>query len=436
MDRRRYLALVAASAAIAGCNGRPGETPTTESTTSSPSTTTFPSPTEGTPSEETPTPEPSGEQSRVLFLAPDEIAAIKKKLNSRTDPWWSALQQLKRVADNTLDVNARSVVDNGAPQNADGNAHKYGSDAPYQDSDGEFSGEADREDYQAALHMSEWIRDLSLAYTFTEEDKYAKKSIELIHAWFVDPKTRMYPSAENFGPHTKGLKKQNSIEHYITIPAMFYGASLVSGHPYWQELDPDGETKLHKWVEQFLAEMESKGYTGSEKNNIYVWWLLTRGTAAAFVGDTGVLEDVFESWRTDALEQLETRGTLKFERWRTRGLYYSLYGLESLTLTAELARHHGVDLYGYAKYDESAIKSICDYHAKYLGDPEDWPFGEKGGLSDSELTEGASSFELAYSYWQKDAYLDAVEVAGRPLRGSRILGSDTLTHGNRFELDL
>lgn len=370
----------------------------------------------------------------VLFLSPDETKAIAARIADKRDPWWSAFRALKRSADGALSAVPRSVVDNGAPHGAGDNPHLYGSDAPYQEADGEFSAAANREDYEAATSMSTWIRDLSLAYALTGTDAYAEKAIDLLHHWFVDSKTRMEPSGTNYGPHTEGLAKQNSIEHYITIPKMLYGASFLGGHDHWKAVGPDGKARFTEWVSVFLDDLESTGYNNPIRNNIYAWWVLTRASAAAFLGDLSAMDRAFEDWRTVALDQLDEQGSLQYERQRSRGLFYSLYGLEALISTAELARHYGVNLYEYQKFGRSAIQSICDFHGPYVLDPTSWPYEETDGFSSPELREGASSFELAYSKWQKEEYFEVISTVGRPISGSRILGSDTLTHGNLFEI--
>lgn len=116
---------------------------------------------------------------------------------------------------------------------------------------------------------------------------------------------------------------------------------------------------------------------------------------------------------------------------------YSLYGLEALTLTAEIARHYGVDLYGYAPdgAEESALQRAFAFRAQYVRNPDAWEWGLGGGnFSAAEREEGASVSELAYSRWSTESYRRVVRSTGRPVYDRRILGRVTLTHA-RFELD-
>jgi hypothetical protein len=383
--------------------------------------------------ESTTTTDPS-EVPSTTFLDGDEIAAIKAKVDAGEEPWASAYQELIADANAALNAGLESVADNGAPAGGAGDPHKYGTDAPYQGEDGIYSDDINREDYFKAIRVGNRVRSLGLAFALTGADEYAEKAIDLVHHWFVDPDTRMYPSALNYGPHTDGLLGQNSIEHYITIPKMLYGAGFVLDHSHWSTKSDGAVADLNEWVSTYLAETESGGHRGGpEGNGIYKWWLVNRATAAAFVDNQTALERVADDWRTTAFTDYQSRGTFQYALWRTRSLYYSLSALNALTLTAEILRHFDIDLYGHTVDGVNRLRTALDYHAPYMQDPSSWSWEELGGLSDAEQMYGAVSFELAYSHWQDADHLDAVRAAGRPIYDQRILGWTTLTHGNRFD---
>ena len=371
----------------------------------------------------------------VIFISPAEVRAVRKKVRAGAEPWRTGYENLVEDAEKALGGNTKSVVDNGAPAGAD-DPHKYGTDAPYQGKDGVFSEDVNRHDYDIALDVKDWIRDAAQGYAFTGKDEYARQAIDLLHHWFLDDETGMFPAANNFGPHTEGLKSQNSIEHYIFLPAMFYGAALVSGHPYWDEKQ-GSEKALAEWLRTFQENLKMDARGGPEGDEIYKWWVTTRAATAALLGDEESLAEAFELWANVALTDFESRGTFRYARERTRGLYYSLSALNALTQCAEIARHHGVDLYGFTGFDDSSkpvLERAHDYHAQYVLDPTEWPWQELDGLDRDEREYGAVSYELAYSQRRKKRYLRALEKMGRPIHDRRVLGWVTLTHGNRFEL--
>lgn len=416
MDRREFLRTAVSTGmaiGLAGCGGgrQPPETSTAATRTSPPDTRVR-------------TTARTTEPERTVYaglLDSAEVAAIKKQVRAGNNPWRRGYTAQLTQAKRALDASPRSVVDNGAPEGID--EHR-------------FATGADRVDYKVALDMGRWIRNLGLGYAFTGENKYAQKAIDLIDHWFVAPDTRMHPSGKNYG------ETYFSIELHITVPKMIYGVSLVTGHPYWQEVD-GGESAVREWVRAYLDDMEAGAgenlYDGSVNNNIYAWWILGRATAAAYLDDRDSLTAAFDDWRANALEQLEPSGALKYERQRENGLLYSLYGLKALTLTAEVARHYGVDLYGYSPDGtaaESALKRVFTYYAQYFQDPDAWEWGlGDGTFSATEREEGASVYELANSQWPSETYRRVIRSSGRPVYDRRILGWTTLTHADRFDLD-
>ncbi len=355
------------------------------------------------------------------FLDGNEVVALRDRVADEAEPWRSGYDALLRDAERTLGTTPASVVDDGAPDGVDEHRFATGEDRP---------------DYEAAIEMGTWVRDLGVAYVFTGETRFARKAIELLDHWFLAPVTRMYPSGRNFG------ETYFSIELHVTVPTLLYGAALVRDSPEWAAVEADREA-LREWVAAYLAALEAgrgqKRYVGTVRNNIYAWWVLARATAAAYLGDRAALSRAFDDWRENALEQLEPNGLLRHELGRTDGLAYSVYGLKALTLTAEVARHHGVELYGYRRPgdDESALLRAFEGLRPYVVDAADWEWGTgEDGYTDAERTAAGSVYELAHSRWDRPAFGGVVESIGRPLYDRRILGWTTLTHANRFALDL
>lgn len=439
-SRRAFLASlgVAGLASLAGCPAPEPETLSpSERTPPTPGPTETGSPTERPTGTGSPTTEPGPEMlPRVILINDSAHRAIEQQVASESQPWFRAFETLIGDAEDALAASPRSVVDNGAPAGYD-NPHLYGTDAPYQGDDGDFSAEANREDYQAALRMSQWIRNLAMAYSFAGREEFAEKAVDLLYHWFLNPETRMAPSAANYGPHTESLIGQNSIEHYITIPSMLYGATFVTGHPRWDSKPGNPETQLIDWVEAYLADTEENGHRGGPKgNDIYKWWLVNRAVAAAYLGDRPSLARCFDDWRTTGFKDFESRGTFEFARVRTRGLYYSFSALNALSLTAEVARHYGVDLYRHERNGVQRLYKAFQYHDEYLRNPGDWGWQEIDGLEDFEREFGGVGYELAYSIYGDDRFREAIYAVGRPIYDQRLLGWSTLTHGNLFELDL
>lgn len=355
------------------------------------------------------------------FLDSEEVTAIQQQVAADNDPWRTAHSAQLRDAQRALTATPASVVDDGSPDGVDEHRFATGEDRP---------------DYHAAIDMGTWVRDLGIGYVFTGRERFARKAIELLDHWFLAPETRMYPSGRNFG------ETYFSIELHITVPTLLYGAALVRDSTHWSTVGAD-RGELRAWIETYLADLEEgrgqQKYVGVVRNNIYAWWVLARATAAAYLDDRDALARAFDDWRENAFDQLEPNGLLRHERQRIDGLDYSVYGLKALTLTAEIARHYDVDLYGYQLPDDdtSALLRAFVGLRPYVVDAEGWEWGTgEDGYTDAERTAAGSVYELAYSQWYRPKFRTVVESIGRPLYERRILGWTTLTHANRFELDL
>ena len=368
-------------------------------------------------------PESISTDIKAVFLSPKALKAIKAKVKAGEQPWKSAYGKLIGDANRALKQRPMSVTDNGGPAGGGRDRHKYGTDHP-------TTKGTNRADYAAAWKVSNAVRDLAMAYAFTGKDAYADHAVDLLYHWAVNPSTRMAPSTQNFSPHRSG-KKQNSIEIYITLPKMFYAASLVAGHRRWSQKGSGAEGNFKKWAQAVLSHAD-RSYGSSEQNNVYAWWVATRASAAAYVGDGGKMSRAFSDWKKNAIKQIDGQGKFTRELKRTGSLSYSLYALTALTMTAEVARLYGTDLYGHNDgKGGAALKRAFDYHARYVTNPGAWPHK---GKKHKKKSSDAAVYEMAYSRWRDGDFLDVLNRNSRPFKDNWAAGWTTLTHGDLHKL--
>jgi Alginate lyase len=349
---------------------------------------------------------------RGLFLDAGEIAAIRALVAARQEPWASGYARLLADADAALALEPPTVVDQGRPPDS-GDPHDYSTDAPYAGTgDGIINPLNDRTDYRNAIAFSHAVRDLGLGYALTGEERYARKAIELIEVWMIREDSRMTPAFTN---------RQSRIELSVTMPGAFYGLDLIWHYPAWDEQDRQA---VIAWA-RALGE-DSRSWAREGANNFENWRLVLAAGAAAVAGEGCLLSEAFAEWQELLATQMDEEGKLVFELDRSRSLSYSTYAIKAMMLTAEIARHHGAELYGYRLADGRGLELALDYHAPYLLDPAAWP-GEQ--ISDYTAKE-ASIYELAYAFAQKPAYLEVIRAYRRPFEEDRVLGPITLTHAH------
>jgi hypothetical protein len=142
------------------------------------------------------------------------------------------------------------------------------------------------------------------------------------------------------------------------------------------------------------------------------------------------MQYAFDRWKALISTQVTKDGLMSKELSRTGSLSYSLYAINAMIQTAEIARHYGEDLYGYTLADGRGLVLILDKHVPYVLGQLKWPYQQ-----DEKYTGGNDAvFELVYSQYRKKSYLDVINKQGRPTHEGRIMGPTTLTHGNRFDL--
>lgn len=369
-----------------------------------------------------------------IFISRTEIDAIKVKVSDQAEPWKSAYDRMLSAADTALGQTPRSVADNGAGAGAEGNIHLYSSDGGYS-TDGVYNPKAERNDYRRGMEVGNAMADLGLAYAFTGDKKYADKAIALIRRWCLDPETKMLPTGKNHGPHTAGMKRGGDIELFFTFGQFFYAADLIWNYPGWNPAEKDA---FRDWTKSMAQAKKGLMYYKGRPmvNNWEDWRLLYLATAAVVIEDDVLLAYVFDRWKQTKDQAIAEDGHLPIETGRTRSMHYSLFALDPMCQVAEIARHHGVNLYDYSVNGKN-LRMLFDFHAQYLKhgvDLGDWPYEM---ISPHHSNENVAVYELAYSYWKDPKYLEVINAwGGRPMTNIWVLDHSSLTHGNRFELDL
>jgi len=346
-----------------------------------------------------------------MFLNDIEINNIKNKITSGQQPWKDAYDKfMSQNVPVALNTGIQSVTYGGKIPPS-GDKHDYFSEPPYTIGDGLFDPNADRTDYNSAMAIGKAVRDLGLAYALTGENKYADKAIQLINTWTVNPTTKMNPKVTTFN-------SQAYIEIPITMPGMYYGADLIWNYQGWNVND---RNTFKEWVKlTSVSRGRSKEVNPTNYEN---WKLLLISSSAVITEDNTDMNWVIQYWKELIPKQMNTQGQMTAELSRTRSLFYSMYAVNAMTQTAEITRHHGVDLYNYKTIDGKGLELAFDYHAPYLADKLTWPYQEIR----PDLLEYAT-YENAYSFKQKTSYMDVIIKAVRPLYENRTMGAVTLTH--------
>ena len=160
-----------------------------------------------------------------ILLDSLELAKTKEMIANKTasNKTLAVYKKLIRTADLILKSTNPTVIDKTINPPT-GNKHDYLSISRYWWPDPEkkdglpwirYDGktnpdtQTDAVDRKRLGFMGKSVRNLSLAYYFTNDEKYAKKAISMIDTWFINPETLMNPHLE-FAQSVPGNPKKRT----------------------------------------------------------------------------------------------------------------------------------------------------------------------------------------------------------------------------------
>lgn len=344
-----------------------------------------------------------------IFLNQAEIDVIKSKIAANQEPLKSAYNDLIGKANGFLSQGIRTI-------------------------NGDFN-TGNSTHYSYAMEACHLVRDCALAYQFSGNTSYADKAVQQINAWCVNSSTRMIPRYQ-------WVSGDNStINITITIPALLYGASLLTNYSGWNASD---KATFMTWCTDFLNNVTAWNFNCCagcqyETQNYDSWRTMFQVALGAITDNQSNINTVLNTWKTLIVPcQQDTNGSFPRERNRTLNgkdlaIFYSLWNLKAWIQTAEIVRHRGIDLYSFKTSEGKGIELALDFHAKYAISANGWPYSHAGNPCDdaSGYMKGGNGdcYELAYSWNHKSAYMNAINACGgRPRYDTRILGPVTLTH--------
>ena len=302
------------------------------------------------------------------------------------------IKQLARQADKLLTQAFGTVMDKKIAPPC-GNMHEYFSLAkyywpdpakpdgkPYIRKDGQKNPDNDKvSDDHNFDDMVSAVNTLSWAYYFTNEEKYAEKSIGLIRTWFVDTATRMLPNLNHAQMRT-GIDTGVSTGIIDTheIPKVTDAIGLLSLSKSWTKGDEQA-TKL--WFTQYLDWLltsKNGKKEGQAKNNHGTFYDVQVVALALFCGKNDVAEKMIQSGFTRLASQVEPDGKQPLELDRTLAMSYSTFNLEAWSLLANAAETRNVDLWHYKTADGRSIRQAIDYLLPYVVDGKKWEYQQIG----------------------------------------------------------
>jgi hypothetical protein len=240
---------------------------------------------------------------------------------------------------------------------------------PYKQHDGIRNPNVDKITDRHGLHASsEVILQLALAWYFTGNPSYADQAERVARAWYLDTTTKMRPDmqyAQEHGPcgagNAAGLIEASGAYMTDALDGLAILA-LDTRTGGWTSADQMG---VQTWMTQFANWLITSPIALGEKtatNNHGTWYDALLSSIYLFTGDmvsAKALVKSSESARIDV--QIMADGSQPLELSRTTCWHYSNYNLAGLCRLAGVAKHVGVDLWGYKSGTGGSIGKALDF---------------------------------------------------------------------------
>lgn len=338
----------------------------------------------------------------LVLLDQTDIAAVKESLKNDTaklDTKKAYLLLIKK-ADEALGLEGFSVIDKKImpPSN---DPHDYLSISrywwpdktkadglPWLRRDGETNPDTqtDHVDRNRLGTMSSYVRNLSYAYYFSGNEKYAQKGTDLIKKWFLDSDTKMNPHLE-FAQSVPGMDKRrrSGILDGRLIPEKILDAiTLFTPSKHWSEKD---NQDMNQWLVDYLSWLTSSkmGQSGAKQINNHGSWYYFQVTALSwYLGDRQRLKTSLDRSKTHMLSQFDLQGAQQHELARTRAFFYSCFNLEALTSIAIIADKAGDTLWRFPATENSILATAVEYLIP-AAQGQAWPHGTSKSIDPTDL---------------------------------------------------
>jgi hypothetical protein len=333
-------------------------------------------------------------QPPVLYLVSGKTAE-KAKRNATPEN----IAKLKKQADKLVAKQFGSVMDKKFTPPCD-NMHEYMSMAryywpdptkpdgkPYIKKDGQKNPANDLiTDDKNFDDLVDAVHDLSWAYYFTGEEKYAAKSAGLLRFWFIDTATFMMPNL-NHSQIRSGIDTgvSTGIIDTHNLPQVLDAIALLRPSKSWTKADEAG---MKNWFTQYLQWLttSTNGKKESQaKNNHGTFYDAQAVAIALFCGEKDLANKILQNDYNRLAWQIEPDGKQPLELERTLALGYSTFNLDAWTRLATTAETEGIDFWHYETKDGRSIKKAIDFLIPYAAENKKWDYQQIGAYKTQDF---------------------------------------------------
>lgn len=336
----------------------------------------------------------------LAFLSLPAMQQTRQALNTGEANAHSlqAWQQLQRQADRALTQPDPSVMDKGIMPPG-GSRHDYlslsaywwpdpqqANGLPWIQRDGQVNpaSKNNQSDGARFARFSADVQALTLAWYFSGDVRYASKAQSMLRHWFIDPATRMNPNLN----YAQGVPGRSDGRHDGVLDGRYFATRLVDAllllrdAPGWTLQD---QQAMQHWFCDYLHWLQTSPLALKERgapNNHGSWYSAQLAGIAWYLQRPAVMAEMATLAQNKIDGQIHADGSQPFELARTRSFHYSVFNLQALTATAQLAQRSGAgDIWHYRNAQGGSLLAALNYMAPYSDPMKPWPWKNRDRVS-------------------------------------------------------
>jgi len=344
-----------------------------------------------------------------------DLLAIRKSINAGEPTYKASYKLLLATADKLLKKVPEKVTDGDKPPTGD--VHDFYAigkfswpnpntpdGLPFIRGDGKYNPDTfgDRYDLTRFQQTVNHINNLTLAWFFTQDEKYAAKAGEFLKVWFIDPQTLMNPNME-CASALPGVYNGMPVGIIFTVILieMTDHVQLLRQSKSW---DQTADGQLKKWFIAYKTWLTTSKFGKEEQkatNNHGTWYNAQLLAYTLLNGDTDGVKEQFELAKNQLNSQITSDGQLPREMKRVEGFHYFIYGLKAFNVLARGFEQFGYDLWSYKTADQKNLILPYQFIIPYITGKKTWTTGGSIDINDADailiLKQAAKKYTLPES---------------------------------------
>ena len=245
-------------------------------------------------------------------------------------------------------------------------------------SDGPPNPEAFTAHRDALLNLCIDVPALTSAFLLTKDARYAEHAVSHLHAWFIDPATRM--SANLLYAHTVPPAKTGRLEGVVEAVHL---AEVVQCIPFLmnsEALAGADLAGLKQWLSDYfewLNTSRTAGLARDNKSHHGSSWLLQAAAIARLgqIADDRPLSVLRHQYQSSTIrDQILADGTFPHELTTVNAYRNSLFNLDMLGGVCLLLSTRFENVWDYELQDGPGMRSAVARHYPYILNRRAWPY--------------------------------------------------------------